>query len=213
MPVFVYDELGEVNIAFLDHDEATATSNTHTFTAMTVSDGNVIACFGFQSSDGLARTVSSVTIGGITAAQVGSAPGTTRQVAMYVAQGVTGPTANVVITLSGNALNWACDTFSLSGAATAASTATSVATDPTASMSCDANGAIIGCGVAGSGASPSATWTGISEDSDENYGASNLQCFTSAHDNFATAQVGLTVLCNFSASAASAGLFAAFNPQ
>jgi hypothetical protein len=211
MPVFVYDELGEVTITFLDHDEATATANNHTFTGMTLPTGNCIACFGFLG--GSSRAVTSVTIGGVTATQIGSAPGTTRQVAMFIATGVTGPTGDVVITLDGNSSAWACDTFSIVGATSAASTATSVATDPTASMSCDASGAILGVAGAGAASSPSATWTGIAEDSDQNYGTSNLQCLTTAHTNFATAQVGLTVLCDFSTSAASAGLFAAFNPQ
>lgn len=221
MPGFVFDDFTPVTFTFQDNQEATATDTTHTFSSMGIgtaaSDRYVLACLSWQGS-AATRTVSSVTIGGVTATQVGSTANagsfSFRSTAMFIALVPSGTTADVVITVNADAVNWACVTYSAAGllSATPASTATSTAADPTASMSCDANGAIIGCAVTGAASSPSATWAGIAEDSDQNYGASSQQCFSTAHTNFSTAQSGLTCTCDFSTANGSGGVFAAFNP-
>jgi len=137
----------------------------------------------------------------------------TAAAAMFIAAVPTGTTADVVITLSDNAADWGCEVYSITGInGTAAATASSSAAAPTATLSCNAGGAMLGMAAASAASSPSASWTGITEDSDFNYGAINQNCSSSASNNFATAQSSLVMTCTFSTTTASAGTFAAFNP-
>lgn len=216
MPLWFYSE-GErvVIITFKSHREATASAASHTFTSMGLgTTGIAIACLGWQSS--ATSTVSSVTIGGVTAA-VSIAPvrdGGSRELALYIASGVVATVGDIVLSISTTALNWACASYQLDGSVpVAASTATNISTTPHASMSCNAHGAILGAGIAGAASSPACTWAGIAEDSDNNYGGSNLQDFSAAHTNFTAAQSGLVCTATFSPVAAAAGIFAAFNPS
>lgn len=218
MPHWFYSDLSPVSLTFQDSDQATtANATTHTFSAMgigTASDDRyVVACFMWGSNSG--SSFSSATIGGVSADVVGSEAenaGTGVNTIIVMANVPSDATADVVLTVSANSTVWGCKTYSLTGATEASSTANSTANNPTASMSCDGGGAILGNAAAGLGAgAPTASWTGITEDSETNPSATRTH--TSAHDNFSTAQSGLTCTCTFSSTLGSCGNFAAFNPS
>lgn len=218
MPFWFYSDGGPrvVTITFQANTAVTSSASSHTFTAMAVgTTGIVIVGLGWQSAS--PTTLTSLTVGGVTASTlvgVVSAAGGGREMSLQIASGIAGTTADVVITLSGTALNFAAETNSMLGAnLSPAQTASSIASAPTAVMTCLAGGAIIGAAIGGAGSAPTATATGIVLDSSFNFGSGNLQCFGAAHANFTVAQAALTTTITFSPIVTAAGAFASFNPS
>jgi hypothetical protein len=206
----------EVLSTFLAHSEQTATASSYSFTSLSFgmadADRYIVACLTIQASvDGVGIT--DCTIGGITATQIvqSALAGGRRGAAIFIAKVPTGTSGTVAFTLSGNAANASVAVYSVIGGPAASSTS-STDNAPTASLNIAAHGAVIAVAIAGSGSSPSATWTNLTEDCDNNLGSGNLQCRSSASKSFATAQTGLTTTCTFSTTAGSAGCFAVFEP-
>lgn len=208
----------KIDIAFLSKQQQTATASSFNFTGLSFgpefSTRFIVACVAWQ---GAAATLSSATIGGVTATilvqslnSVGS-----RGTAIVCAFVPTGTTGTVVANLSISVLNSSVAVYSVDGlkTATASAIATSNANNPTASLNIAENGAVIAVAVAAFSTSPSASWTGLTEDCDDNYGTSNLVCRSTASGEFSTQQVGLAVTCTFSVTASSSGSFVVFDPQ
>lgn len=216
MPGFVYFDGSIVTLTYQDHAETTSAGSSHSFVAMGVgsasADRYIIAAFGFRAAAG--TTISSVTIGGVSATEAVFVENGTQHAAIYVALVPSGTTATVVINTSAICGFVYCTTNSITGigSVTPSSTASSIAAAPTAAMSCLANGAIFGCANVTGGGTISATWSGLSEDSDRNLGAT-FDCFSSAHISTTSDLSGLACTCTFTATTASAGVFATFNPS
>ena len=208
----------EVLYSFTARAEQTATGAAFNFTGLNFGtadpDRYLVACITWQAS--VAGVVTACTIGGVAATQVVQSSLTTgnRGSAIFIAKVPTGASGTVSISLSDNAGNAAVAVYSVIGipSAAAASSASSISGNPTASLNVAINGVVIAVAVAGAGSPPSASWSGLTEDCDNNYGTSNFQCRSSASQKFTTAQVGLSVTCTFSTSAGSAGCFAVFEP-
>lgn len=86
--------------------------------------------------------------------------------------------------------------------------ATSVANNPTATLSVIDNSVEIGCSIGGAASPPTASWSGLTSDANTSF---SLQTFTAAHKKF-TAAGSNTAACTMSGTAGSAGAFALFKP-
>lgn len=221
MPVLFIDSGGVVDVTFRAISASSAGGATRTFAGMAIgtpSGGRyVAACLAWSETGAVP---SSVTIGGVAAdvrasIRSGSVSG---GVAIAIALVPTGATADVVVVFSDSADDAACATYSIAGISSTAVAAsgTSSAANPTASLSCQAGGAIIGCALSINNPPRSAAWTGISEDSESGgYGFNSTRNFTAAHANFGTAQSSLACTCTFSGSSSGGtnGAFVALNPS
>lgn len=209
----------EVNGSFLDHAEQTATASSFSFTGLSfgAADGDryLVACLTWQaSSDGVAIT--GCTIGGVTASQIVQSvlsPGR-RGTAIFIAKVLTGSSVDVSFNLSGNAANASVALYSITGipSAAAVSSATSTTNAPSTSLNIAQNGFALAVATGAGPGTASASWVGLTEDCDNNFGSGNGQCRSSASQKFSAAQTSLSVTCTFTTTVGSAGCFAVFEP-
>lgn len=207
----------EVTRTFLARSEVTSTTSSYSFAGLNAGaadpDRFLVACVTWQSTAGGAIT--GCTIGGVAATQIvqSALSGGSRGTAIFIAKVPLGTTATVAFTTSVNGANASVALYSVFGiqSAAAANSASSNAAAPSASIAVANNSVMIAVAAGGSGAPPSASWSGLTEDADNNFGASSLQCRSAASDQFASAQT-VNATCTFSASAGSAGCFATFEP-
>lgn len=208
----------KIILAFLDNDQSSSTATGFTFSAMSFGaasgDRWIVCCVGWQGS-GAARTISSLTIGGVSASQISGVAATNANniaVDMWIAAVPTETSGDVVVTMSGNTAGCTAALYSLTGACdgTAHDTANSTANNPTGTIDVVANGVAIG--VANCvGTTPTWTWTNLTEDCDNQYGAGNSKARSAASDSYdAAASVGVTATS--SSTLGSAGGFASFAP-
>ena len=199
----------QVEISQTDAAVITTDLTTYTFSGMELgaAHSNRKIVVHVVMSDGSAgTTISTLTIGGISAAVVSdgvtnaSADGagaSTSLSAQWMAAVPTGTTGDIVVTFSAESNNCAITVYRLINAAT---TAFHVATDITAdgSNAVSASLNIPGFGVAigsvrwqGNGATRTTTWDGLTENVDETIEATST--YSSASKYFATGQSGLTI--------------------
>lgn len=188
-------------LSFLQTATNTLNNSTYTFTSQNVgaasSDRYVVAViFGYSATSG--RTVSSVTIGGISATisvQTSNAS-TSRVTAIALANVPTGATANVVVDFSDTMNNCGIGLYRLTEISTDTPFDTGTAasnTDETLTTSIDipANGFAIAINGEQTTTNPEThTWTGLTEDFDTTI---ELGQFTGASLNPSTVQTGLSV--------------------
>lgn len=222
MPMWFYSDVGKAIATNTDSETiATAGTTSHTFTAKNIgtasSDRYVIV--GVMIG---ATTFSSVTIGGNAATSLVaiSSAGSGAHIAIYGLLITSGSTADIVINTAGNSLVWQICVWSLTGvgSVTPANIYTSTADNPTASVSCDANGSVISfvTGANSVAPVPTTSWTGIAKDIDLNNDVVGFETTSSgAHTNFSSTQSGLTVTCTYTGAKTGwdCGCFAAYNPQ
>lgn len=164
-----------VVLTYVTHLEQAGGTSTQTFTSAAIgtaaSDRLVIVgiVIGKDSGTWSANPVSSVTIGGISATQVGSqilCEGTaTAALAIFAASVPTGTTANIVVTMAANGATdiviWNATGLS---STTASDTKSDNATPFTQSLTVPTGG--FGIGLAGGESVTSWTWTNLTERSD-----------------------------------------------
>jgi len=215
MPEFFYDEKCKVAIEFEAHSEDSVGASSYTFSAQAfgaAADGRyIVAALSWMSNAG-DRTISSVTIGGVSATILVEGSNAGRGCAICIALVPTGTSGNVVLNLSGACLGATSTTYRVTGilASAAASTATSAANNPTATMNIAANGGLIAIAQARAGAAPTTLWTGAVEDCDDTYVSFNQR--SSASDTNDDAVSSLVVTATFTATLGSFGVFATFEP-
>lgn len=141
-------------------------------------------------------SISSVTIGGISATSVVTVTNGNNHAALYIAAVPTGTTANIVVTYGSTSVVHAIAVWAIYGANATAHDTGSDTTDTFSPSSFDvpAGGVAIGF-VSGANSPPSnnAAWTGLTEDVD--VGADEAGCY-GASAAFASAQTGLSVICD-----------------
>ena len=203
---------------FLAHAEG-GSGNPVTFSALSfgaaAANRFLVAAFTWIGSP--AKTLSSCTIGGISATVVvssGAGGATGQSAAIAIAAVPTGTSGNVVGTFSGSVANVAVALYSLSAIASATPTATasSNAANPTATINIGAGACLLA--VAGAiGTSPSGSWTSpMTNDVNTTFGGGTA-CRTAASHVFPSAQTALVVTCTFTSSGSgAAGAFAVFSP-
>ena len=195
---------GIVSVSQTDTDKSDTDLTTYTFSTKALgaaaTDRRIIAVIAARAN--AARSISSVTIGGISATALATANATGSGAdicAVYQAAVPTGTTGDVVVTFDNTMLRAFVTVLRVigwpSGTATASSTdLTLSAQDLNASISCVARGAIVG-GIIYlntlSGATT--TWTNLTESSDLQSVEATNNCSSAAFNNFAAAQSSLSI--------------------
>jgi len=125
---------------------------------------HVVVTIGMMHNSG-AGTVSSVTVGGVSATLVITRGANTSgaSVWIYIAEVPTGTTATVTITMSG-ATSLGAATYILRNRATTTATSSSTAEDPSLNLNIAAGGAAVGVSMVRDGTV--STWTGLTENFD-----------------------------------------------
>lgn len=175
---------------------------TYTFSTQNLGtaagDRYIVCCVNGRSSDGGARTISSVTVGGVTATAGPFVGNSGSHVGIFIAAVPTGTTGDVVVTWSGGMGDCSVELHRATGVSS--TTPTSSVTDTTTplsqSINVDAGGFAVGISTTDNGTA-TATWAGITERSDDATGGGNDR--SGAGDEFATTQTGLTVSCTWTA--------------
>lgn len=190
------------NFAYLQSAQDGTNLTTYTFAAQNlgsaVADRYIAYTVNGRSSDGAARTITSVTIGGVTATAGPFVGNSGSHVGAGIAAVPTGATGDVVVTWSSTMTDCTVSLYYVTGVSS--TTPTSSVTDTTTALSqsinVDAGGFAIGISTSDSG-SATATWAGITEKFDDATATGNDQ--SGAGDEFASAQTGLTVSCTWTA--------------
>lgn len=203
-----------MTFAFLQQATSTADSSSYTFASQNLgaADAARYIIVGIQCRRTLnTNTISSVTVGGVTASLVVTADrGNQSKCAIYIAAVPTGTTGDVVVTFSGTANRCGIALWSAVGisSATASDTDSSITgTAPTMSIDVPAGGFAVAVGC--ENALTTATWTGLTERSDTQAEIT----MTSASDEFASAQTGLSVTITFASTVADEiGVIASWAP-
>lgn len=166
-----------------------------------------------------ARTISSVTIGGVAATAVATANATGGGAdisAIYSAVVPTGTTAVVVVTFSGAMLRFVVGLYSKLQSrvtASATSTVTPSGTSPTTTITVPSNGAVLAAAWIGSSVSATATWTGPTEDFDLQAPDTAGSALTGASQNYNATQTSMTVTATVPSVAADQAMaVAAWGP-
>lgn len=210
-----------ITITFTDNEDATG--NLTTYTSGSLNSGTAtsdrISIAGLSCSSGTAgtpRSLSSATINGVSADIISGGTNSGQRDSTYIVAAInpTGTTAVVSFTWSGQCGRASVVLWSMTGRSTttAFDTATDfngTSSDPSTTIDIPANGGAVAFAQQGA-AITSATWTGLTERTDTQNESVNT--FSSASDNFASAQTGLTVTCNFASNGVSSMAVASWGP-
>ena len=172
-----------------------------------------------SNSSSSGRTISSVTVGGVSATSIISADGgstSTNIAAIYLASVPTGTTGDVVVSHSAGMGNCSISLYRLIGASsTAHDTGSDIALTGNAlsdTMNVVSQGVLIACvDWLGNGAARTTTWTGPTEDVDETIEGNFT--YSSASKLYVTTQTGITITATASGTLTAAALaIASFKP-
>lgn len=192
-----------INLTYVANAADTTNASSYTFSSQSFGgeDARRFVLVGLNARAAGAVTISSVTIGGVTATPLvtvtNSGGGDSSITAIYGSLVPTGTTGSVVVVASAslNRCNigiWRLIANSMTPHATYSSTAN----NPSVSMNVPANGFAIGRAQS-IGSSPTATWAGLTESFDTVTEATGN---TGATGSFGAAQTGLTVSCTWTAT-------------
>jgi hypothetical protein len=208
-----------VTVSYTDDDwQSTGATTSHTLSGAAIGSAEAgrIIVVGAGSYGQQDRTITGVTVGGVSAVSVAgytTSPSFPFITELFTAVVPTGTTADIVVTWSG--INYVCafGVWAVYGASSTVHDTIATTGDPdpmTGTIDCPAGGAIVGWAYSG-GANCTHTWVGVTESFDNNPSAS--QNHTGASDAFATTQSGLTVSCTPTNSPSSTGMVvASFEP-
>lgn len=195
-----------VNASIINTDspvDATPGLSTYTFTSAsigTASTGRVIIVgVGGSNVTVAAITITSVTIGGVSATEISDNRSGQSYCGLYSLQVDTGTTADIVVTWSGvmSACGigvWAAYNLLSS---TPTDTGTDSASDPlNTTIDVSAGGVVVAYTENYAGSTPSNVWTGVTEDFDKVIRAAAFAGQSGASGAFTTSQTGLTIDVN-----------------
>jgi len=198
---------------FLQATNDTSDLTTYTFSSQNLGDvaADRLIIVGISSRKaGGSTTISSVTIGGVTATVIQNTNTVTNTDVGAIAYAVvpSGTTGDIVIVFGAGMVRCAIQVYRAINleSTTPYDSDTSLAADPTVNLDVPAGGFAIGTGI--TAANSNAAWTGLTEDHDN-----TLETFvtvTSASDEFLSAEAGRTILINFGTSNESVGVFASW---
>jgi hypothetical protein len=211
---------GRIDLSFTDSTDDVTDLTNYSFATRAVGAAHAnrwVVCGIMARSVTAGRTISSVTIGGITATNVVTATdptGGTNLIAIYIAEVPTGTTATVAVNFSGSMSRCGIGLWRMVGAERPAigyATATDIVFSGnvfSVTIDCPPDGVIIGVNYnQTSAATSSTTWAGITERFDALFSDGTSQhSYTGAHALFAGAQSGLTVSTTNAATQQSGAL-------
>jgi len=188
-------------ITFLQLTKSGTNLTTYTYSSVNFgsasADRKIICAVNGQADDGGARTISSLTIGGVTATINVQISNSGSMQGICIASVPTGTSGDVVLTFSGGMGNADIALYSTTGvgSTTATDTGTSTAEVGTYALDVVAEGVALALSRNQDGIY-TATWAGLTERYDEADG--NTNDMSGASDAFATTQTNLTVSCTWS---------------
>lgn len=194
-----------MQIVYLGHAENTTDTNTPSFSSFSLGtaavDRYILVCSSGRKTGTATAPVTSVTVGGVGLSSVRQDSNIATNLnnsAMWGGYIPTGTSATIQVnyTSAGTILRTGIDVYAIYGleSVTAFDSDSSTASNPSVSLDIPIRGVCIGVGC--TGASTTASWTGITEDSDRNVEASALQ-MSAAHDLLPSAETGRTIQVTF----------------
>ena len=207
-----------MSYSFLQATTDTVGATTYTFAGQNLgsaaSDRYIVVAV-MSRKAGASTSISSVTVGGVTAtivAQTSNTVSNTSVTGIAIAAVPTGVTGDVVVTFGAATARCAIGLYRADNllSATAHDTDNSTAADPTVNLDIPSSGFAVATGVTGTGGTGT-TWTGLTEDYDNTMPSTR---YSGASQSFSASESGRAITADFSASTESAGSFAswAFNP-
>ena len=186
-----------------DSDDVSSSAKVHTFSNMalgtvTASDMSIVCIYWRQNGS----TISSVKIDGKDATELGTgvASGTDDLIKFFGVDGTVGTTGDVEITFNQNTVNVGVVTgvgVGIAGETIHDSDSDINTNTPSGSLDVPAGGFALAMAA---NVSTGVTWTGLAiKDTDEEVASSTLW-YSTAHEEFATLQTGLSVSCTFAGS-------------
>jgi hypothetical protein len=213
-PFFPVSSVVPIDISYVDTATSTADLTTYTFSARSFGDAAAdrVIAVGIVSRATAIRSITGVTIGGVTATEIsnGTGPnsGGATNTALFAALVPTGTTGDVVVTHSAGQARCAIAIHRLIGADLGSATgAFNSDNNPSASINVVRGGAAIA--ISYSAANTSATWTGIDEDVDATV---ESQSYSAAHRAFANAASSHAIQCNWASNSTPGFAYAVFAP-
>jgi len=211
VPIFSPVSAGVVTLSYITAVGDAVNRTAYTFSSVSFGDassGRVIVVNAGAGTSG-SRTISSVTIGGVTATQAAQASMSESCNGTFYAVVSSGTSGDIVVTYSGSCNRSGIGVWGLAGAAaTASDTASdSGGTTVALTMSIPASGAAIGGGYT-NGATHS--WTNLTENFEQNPEASHLHSGASA--SFEAEQTDLAIVLTLSSASMETGSAVSFGP-
>lgn len=197
-----------------------ATPNSADLTTYTFSSEN----FGTADADryiivgivarkaGATTTISSVTIGGVSAtitAQQSNSDSNTNVAGIAIAKVPTGTSGDVVVTFGAGMVRCVISVYRAVGITglTAYHSDTDTSSDPVGTLNIPGSGFAIGMAISNSNSS--CTWTNLTEDADGT--VESFVTYTSASDEFSSSETGRSITANFASSGSTPiGIFASW---
>lgn len=195
--------------SFVDSAFTSTDGSNTTFSSLNLgeprSDRYILVVWtGGITNSGFGVSVNTITVAGVSATYLydGDNIGSSNNVEFWIAAVPTGISDNVVVVLSKSVRAQSVHLYRLAGLVSTTPTDTGFTTVDSSStyyvsIDCDAGGVIIG-GCSTSSSPSGFNWSGITERSEE---AADAGRYSSAFDEFASGQTGLTVSCTFSGTA------------
>ena len=187
-PTFSGSNKATVSFAGDTFDATDLTTYTFSGHALGTAAGNRKVVVGVTGS-GSARTVASVTVGGISATLVKAEIDTDAASELWQADVPTGTTGDVVVVWSGSNSSCGIGVWAVYAAKSAAHDTGNNTADPMVdTLNIPANGVAIGIGCASGAQNPTSAWTNLTEDFDNSGSGEASVSFSGASDAFATLQ-------------------------
>jgi len=167
-----------------------------------------IVVVGISGNNNSSGVPSAVTIGGNSATLAGSTYlNVENDSSIWYAAVASGTTADIDITYSAAKQTVGVAVYAITGASGGPSATSGDTTDdaPSTTINVLAKGCLIACASHAVGGGTLTTWTGPSEDYDDNSGGGNSG-FTAAHENYSAAQTGLTVTATADGAAVNSSM-------
>lgn len=203
-------------ITFLQTNGSATNLTTYTFTAENLgaasSDRKIIVAITGRSSDGAARSISTVTIGGVSASIAVQQSTNGNESGIAIASVPTGTSGDIVIVFSNTMGNCDIGTFSTTGVSsdTPTDSGASTANPGTYDLDVTAGGVAVAISSVDIESANMNTWAGLTERWDAQQSSSNN--WSGASDAFATTQTNLTVSATRTSSSRPTFVVASFPP-
>lgn len=204
-------------LTFLQSTSSATDASEYTFSSQNLGDAAadryIIVAVGSRDSGTTSQSISSVTVGGVSATivvQQRNSATNTDVAGLAIAAVPNGTTGDVIVTFSETMLRCSIALYRATGLSSATPTdnGSSTATAPTYAIDVLAGGFAIGTANSGVN-SGTATWTNLTEDYDALVTGEYLN-YTGASDTFETEQTNLAVTCTFTSSTNPVGVFASW---
>lgn len=219
------NRISPVTVSFASSGKSSTNGSSFSFSSLSfgtaAADRKIVVGVSSENGGSGSRTISSLTVGGVSATQLVRAyQATTNDTVaeLWIATVPTGTSGTVAVTWSGTVRACGvvvCATYGASSTAfdTASGGHTGSSSALALTTSCEAGGVIIGM-VTGSVANPVATftWANASEVVDETVDASDRVTQSGAANEYATAQTNLAITATPSGSGDMAGVTVALSP-